>query len=230
MTDRASLLLLGLGGLSVLGLVWVIDRPYESLTLNDAFSRVSFEYSGSFWIEAPYKGVVTDETIGSSSISVSYETASLLINKLVDLADHSTRIEYTVSTRLSPSRLMGMEIDLWIPWGRSLEQFSETSDSVKLVLDRGELSVSFIGRVLSVEASRDPTYGQMMVHVVFGMEGSSDRAGFIIESPWTMNYSQELTSRPFMERADKLVISLGRGLFGHHFGMFGSNSQGLRDW
>lgn len=199
-----------------------LSRPHESLILNDAFSWIVFEYAGSTWIEAPSRGTVVKEEVVNDGNSVRslvrYQTVGLLIDKSTTMKDYSAEITYSFSINKAPSRLVKMELSLWIPWGVSLEGFSVTNGIVRLALDNDNLALSLNGQVLSLEVSPHPEFGQWRVYVVFGLSGNSDQVGMRIESDRRLTLHHELTSRPVMDDADRIIISVDYGLFSQQFG------------
>jgi len=190
----------------------------------DAYNRVSFMFSGTRWVEAPYKPESfsmnwLEKSSSRVSKAMQFYCQSIHINKTLSLEAGSTEamLRYHV-TPLKPIELESMNISLWIPPGAN----AKVSWFEVLPLDLeigGEPILLWLEPVPQhVELSPDPESGQLRILITYvPLNDEFDvtlRFTFssAVRSNWSMGV-EGLTSDEIIENYHVTHIAVGKRLY-----------------
>jgi len=190
----------------------------------DAYNRVSFMFSGTKWVEAPYKPekfVMNWLKKDSSQITMvmQFQCQSLLINKTLSLAAGSTEatLRYHV-TPLKPVELESMSVSLWIPSGANAKVLWFEVLPIDLEIDGEPILLWSDPFPQHVELSPDSESGQSRVLITYApLNDEFDvTLRFVFPSAkkntWSMGV-EGLTSDEIIENYHVTHVAVGKRLY-----------------
>jgi hypothetical protein len=190
--------------------------PYPSgrvVYIEDAFVRAVFTRAGASWIEAPYKGNVTQEIMTENGRIVTYETYGLIFHKELSHRNDEIRISYKVEPKPG-SKIESLNVPIWQSWGTT-SYINITGSKALIVSDAGSLLMEADeGAVLRY--TLDPEF--KMPQILASKRAVGNEIELVI-SIKPLNYLSYLTyeytstTRPLMEKGDRIdIIIEGIGL------------------
>jgi len=136
---------------------WTPPYPSGEVTyVEDAFVRVTFSKAGASWVEAPYRGNVTQEVVVENGRVISYETLGLIFHKEVK----NEGDEITISYRVEPKpgvKIDSIQVPIWQAWGRHVSYVNISGYKALVVSDAGSILIE-IDKDASLSHGLDPEF------------------------------------------------------------------------
>jgi hypothetical protein len=185
--------------------------PYPSgrvVYIEDAFVRAVFTRAGASWIEAPYKGNVTQERVTENGRIITYETHGLIFHKELSHRNDEIRISYKVKPKPG-SKIESLNVPIWQSWGTT-SYVNITGSKALIVSDAGSLLIEADkGAVLRY--SLDPEF--KMPQILVSKRAVGNEIELVISiKPLNhlsyVTYEYTSTTRPFMEKGDRIDIMI----------------------
>jgi len=190
----------------------------------DAYNQVSFTFSGTRWVEAPYKpkGFSMNWLERDSSrvtMGMQFYCQSLLINKTLSLEAGSTEatLRYHV-VPLKPVELESMNVSLWVPPGADAKVSWFEVLPVELEISAEPVLLWLDPAPQHVELSPDPESGQLRVLITYApINDEFDvtlRFDFpsAVKSTWSVGV-EGLTSDEAIENYRVTHVAVGKRLY-----------------
>jgi hypothetical protein len=201
-------------GLNFLGAAAAADT---TLDLKDAFNRILYTAAnGTSFVESATYARVLSQPVSNATCdaSISYATHGLDIEKQVNATGGSVSISYYLQPRLAGAMLHEMNITFWVPFDRTLLDYTVASNSLTLRLDSGPVTITpTSGHMTSVEVGPDPVYGQLRAVMTFALSPISDRVAAIMAFGKQVSCQEILSSRPIQNGTDELQLFTLNGAF-----------------
>jgi hypothetical protein len=187
---------------------WTPNYPSgEIVYIEDSFVRVSFTKAGAIWIEAPYKGNVTEEAVTEDGRAVTYETLGLIFHKEVKNEDGGIIISYKVESKPG-SRIESIQVPIWQSWGTYVSYLNITGYRALIISDAGSILIE-ADKETVLEHGLDPEF--KMPRILAFRIAYDNKAEITIKIK-PLNYLSFLTykylstTRPHMEGGDRIDI------------------------
>ena len=183
------------------------------MEINDAFSKISLDFQGTSFIEAPYNAEVIREDSTENDRSILYKTSGLFIEKKIEISDNRLRLAYDIEPWKDDIRLETMEMVLWIPWGIILQDYEVEDNRLTLLLGPGVNSTrltvtSLEGKLQVLEAGPHPEFLQQRILLAFSLDPENGKVMLDFEFEQMVSGEYIPTTRPKMEGSDiQLIIS-----------------------
>jgi hypothetical protein len=183
--------------------------PYPSgrvVYIEDAFVRAVFTRAGASWIEAPYKGNVTQERVTENGRIITYETHGLIFHKELSHRNDEIRISYKVKPKPG-SKIESLNVPIWQSWGTT-SYVNITGSKALIVSDAGSLLIEADeGAVLRY--TLDPEF--KMPQILASKRAVGNEIELVISiKPLNylsyITYEYTSTTRPLMEKGDRIDI------------------------
>ena len=163
-------------GKDYINLIYLIDGTFEVL----------FNYSGSTWIESPYKAEIHDirwivRNGEVAKITISYRTKSLQIDKTLELrkGEKSIYIEYDVIP-LIDAELIYAKLPIWIPYGSKIDNILSKDKELSIKVEG--VPVKIIGSS-EFDIGPDDKWGQNRVLLIYRPVNNEIHARLTITFP-----------------------------------------------
>jgi hypothetical protein len=166
----------------------------------DSYIRANFSTYGAFYTEAPSGGRVLNESLlqGGGRV-VSYETAGLLIDKVVTTLGSTVSFYYKFKAK-DGGKVTAVEGVIWLPWGMNYT-YSIGKGYIVLNTPMGPFNISY--GELNASIGPHTEGGQPAIRLY----GSGDVLSFSIKAIQPIYLDYFATSRPVMDGSDIARLS-----------------------
>jgi len=183
--------------------------PYPSgevVYVEDSFVRVTFSKAGASWVEAPYRGNVTQEVVENGRV-ISYETRGLIFHKEIK----NEGDEITISYRVEPKpgvKIDSIQVPIWQAWGRHVSYTNISGYKALVISDAGSILIE-IDKDASLSHGLDPEF--KAPRILAFKKAVENKVEISIKFR-PLNYLSSLTyeyvstTRPHMTEGDRINI------------------------